>query len=108
MEEQETSHHRKYSESGNEAHAQNEADGSEKFYKYHCNKNDLLEGRSLKIKDLKDNSSGRCLYLLVILLNSLQEQVDVARNNLIVAAANCPLYPTMQCMRYCLAVIDFR
>ena len=62
----------------------------------------------LKSTIIEDDILGRRFLLLVILLKSLQEQVDIAKNNLIVAAANCPLYPTMQCMRYCLAYINFR
>ena len=60
------------------------------------------------INNIENNNSGRSCMLLVILLNSLHEQVAVAKSNLIVAAANSPLYPTMQCMRYCLADVDFR
>ena len=60
------------------------------------------------INNIENNNLGRSCMLLVTLLNRLQEQAAVAKSNLIVAAANSPLYPTMQCMRYCLADIDFR
>ena len=62
----------------------------------------------IRITDIGDDLMGRRFLLLVILLKNLKGQTSIARNNLIVAAANCPLYPTMQCMRYCLAYIDFR
>ena len=62
----------------------------------------------IRITYIGDDLMGRRFLLLVILLKNLREQASIARNNLIVAAANCPLYPTMQCMRYCLAYIDFR
>ena len=76
----------------------------------HFNKNSISGPAEdeIGITDIGDDLMGRQFLLLVILLKNLKEQAGIARNNLIVAAANCPLYPTMQCMRYCLAYIDFR
>ena len=47
-------------------------------------------------------------FLLLILLKSLESQYEIAKTSLAVAAANKPLYPTIQCMRYCFAGVNFR
>ena len=120
MQECGTSLNRKLRETGKEAcgrkeaDVQNEAGGIEKeacpqkqASEFETQKENQTIFRTDDI-DFEDSDSVRRLLLLVILLNSLKEQVDVAEDNLIVAAANCPLYPTMQCMRYCLADILFR
>ena len=118
-----TSLHRKSSQNGKEACVQNEACGieNEAFLRKQvpeCQMQTFCENSNSEEKsktlyrtdnlDIADSDAGRHLLLLVILLNSLKDQVVVARDNLIVAAATCPLYPTMQCMRYCLADIHFR
>lgn len=50
----------------------------------------------------------RSFFLLTVLMNNLEKQADIAKQSLIVAAANNPLYPTIQCMRYCLQEVNFR
>ena len=123
MKEHGTSLHRKLNQNQNEACIQNEAGRNEKeagpeAHVPELKALDLNDSTDIKKKSksifrasdlvIEDNDAGRRLLLLMILLDSLKQQVDVARDNLIVAAANCPLYPTMQCMRYCLADIKFR
>ena len=122
-----TSLNRKRTENENEAGCQKEAtchsdipgkktDNTSEMVKdqrcerNHYNKNSICGPAEdeIRITDIGDDLMGRRFLLLVILLKNLKEQAGIARNNLIVAAANCPLYPTMQCMRYCLAYIDFR
>ena len=46
--------------------------------------------------------------ILQVLLNSIKEQVAVARQSLLHAAATRPLYPTLQCIRYILADQDLK
>lgn len=55
-----------------------------------------------------DSELTRRFMLLCVLTKSLESQAGVAKTSLIIAAANKPLYPTIQCMRYCFADIDFR
>ncbi|XP_060588753.1 tRNA (32-2'-O)-methyltransferase regulator THADA-like [Ruditapes philippinarum] len=55
-----------------------------------------------------DSELVRRYILLEILMKNLQIQTETAKSSLIVAAANKPLYPTIQCMRYCFADIQYR
>ena len=50
----------------------------------------------------------RRYILLEILTKNLESQTVMAKSSLIVAAANKPLYPTIQCMRYCFAEVQYR
>ena len=50
----------------------------------------------------------RSLQVLQTLLLQLQDQLDVAKKNLLHAAATRPLYPTLHCIRYLLADLDLR
>ncbi|XP_033733610.1 thyroid adenoma-associated protein homolog [Pecten maximus] len=54
------------------------------------------------LPSVDNNQSGRSLLLLWILLSYLQDQKEVAKGSLIMAAANRPLYPTLHCIRYIL------
>lgn len=62
----------------------------------------------LHFPSVENNQSGRSLLLLQILLSCLQDQLEVAKNNLIMAAANRPLYPTLHCIRYLLCDVNLR
>jgi hypothetical protein len=55
-----------------------------------------------------DSELVRRYILLEILMKNLEIQTETAKSSLIVAAANKPLYPTIQCMRYCFADIQYR
>lgn len=54
-----------------------------------------------------NNKENGHYLLLSILYQSLEAQCQTAKTSLAVAAANKPLYPTIQCMRYCFSSVDF-
>ena len=56
----------------------------------------------------RDSEIEKMALLLWILLKSLEDQTEVANSNLLAAAADKPLYPTMLCIRYLLCKIQFR
>ncbi|KAL4224170.1 hypothetical protein ACF0H5_017623 [Mactra antiquata] len=59
------------------------------------------------IKPADDTKISRRYLLLCILLRSLTSQMKTAKKSLVIAAANKPLYPTIQCMRYCFNDVEF-
>ncbi|GFO33499.1 thyroid adenoma-associated-like protein [Plakobranchus ocellatus] len=53
-------------------------------------------------------SSHPKLLLLCLLLQSLDNQIAVAEQSLMSAAANRPMYPTLHCIRYVLQEVNFK
>ncbi|XP_067681790.1 tRNA (32-2'-O)-methyltransferase regulator THADA-like [Haliotis asinina] len=74
----------------------------------------VMKSYVLDLKVFSTPESDQTLYccpdltLLKMLLLSLRDQTAVARANLIVAAANRPMYPTMHCIRHILSDVDLR
>ncbi|KAK3597815.1 hypothetical protein CHS0354_029374 [Potamilus streckersoni] len=62
----------------------------------------------LPLPGITNSNFGRRLLLLWILLKYLQDQRVVAEKNLLIAAANRPLYSTIHCIRYILSDVDYR
>lgn len=66
----------------------------------------------LKVLSMLDVTTLNCLnkplFLLEILLKLLDDEIMVAKQSLITAAATRPMYPTLHCIRYILQEVDFR
>ncbi|XP_059154610.1 thyroid adenoma-associated protein homolog [Physella acuta] len=72
---------------------------------------DFSELLPLKVLRMSDVTTVSCvnkpLFLLEILLKLLDDEILVAKQSLITAAATRPMYPTLHCIRYILQEVDF-
>ena len=60
------------------------------------------------LPQISASQSGRVLHLLVWLIEYLKNQIKKAQENLMVAACNKPLYPTLHSLRYVMQDVKFR
>ena len=72
------------------------------------NQSDEVSHEQPPLPKIPDSQSGRVLHLLLWLSHYLKYQIDMAKQSLMKAACNKPLYPTLHSIRYVMQDVVFR